>query len=86
MGFDLERADVYWTGEALQLIGHMRCVCGRVESFDFVVSLDPAVLDPARLLHERDAFGEAHLRGDGYTDAEIAAITDKGRAYDLARC
>lgn len=84
MGFELEHATVTWTGEAIRLTGAMRCVCRRRENFDFTISLDPSALDPAALLMSRGAFDEGHLRSDGYSLEETAAIVAKGNLYDLA--
>ena len=84
MGYALERADVYLTSEGLKMRGQLRCVCGGVERFDFVMEIPPEALDPARLLREAGAFERAHLQNDGYSDADIDTILEKGAAYDLA--
>lgn len=84
MGFRLQQADVYITEVGIELRGVLRCVCGRDEHYVFRVQIDPAVLDPARLLNERGAFSREHLVEDGYSAAEIDEILAKGAAYDVA--
>lgn len=84
MGFLLESSEVRWTGDALQLHGRFKCVCGRYENFNFRIEIDPAALDPARLLREYGAFSHEHLEQDGYTPVEINNILSLGEAYDLA--
>lgn len=57
-----------------------QCVCGRVEFVCQVVpefqplSTVPLLTMPFTLLYDRGAFSAAHLREDGYTEAEIADI------------
>jgi hypothetical protein len=84
MGFQLSEAVVTWADDALVLHGQMRCVCGRHETFAFRILIDPATLDPARLLRERGAFSQEHLVADGYTPDQVAEILQRGAAHDLA--
>lgn len=79
MGFDYQGASVRLDGSHLVITGRFRCVCDKLESFDFRIDL--SALDPAALLEAHGAFSREHLEEDGYSEEEIVRILNAGSAY-----
>ena len=94
MGFSFRSISVERTS-ILQLIADFRCICGRAERLHVTIDeeslmamgrwgikiyLETDGLDPAAFLIDQiGATSPEHLRKDGYSEAEIEEIQQRGR-------
>lgn len=72
------------------VFGCFECVCGKHEFFAFAVEREielaiapDELCDPAQMLRRHGSFDRQHLVADGYSEAQVDQILERGRAFDM---
>lgn len=76
MGFKMLRLEREYVHSALMVRGTFQCICGRLESFQYLEPDDRYLrehldIDPYEWLERQGSFSREHLRADGYTEEQI---------------